>query len=226
MLSAWMHEAGHAHRIEVGLAKARKGCGLLAEGTEPSRLREVISRILRRIDLAKDAITLTTSRGAIVAWLIDTASSHTDERDCDASATAVPPDTDPAWDDAAADAVDDLHVIELPLVIKQRGVERRLMIEGPYASRYRPDQTLIDLVARAHIYLDALTAGRERQEISNSYGVHPEDLSRLLPLAFLSPRILEAILTGQQPADLTARYLTRDIELPIFWAAQHQMLGV
>lgn len=226
MLSTWMHEAGYLHCIEAGLAKARKGCGLLAEGTEPNRLREVISRLLQRIDLAKDAITLTASRSAIVAWLIDTASSHPDARDRIASATAVPTDTDPASDDAAVDATDDLHVIDQPLVIKQRGVERRLVIEGPHSSRYHPDQTLIDLVARAHLYLDALTAGRGRQEISNSYGVHPEDVSRVLPLAFLSPRILEAILTGQQPADLTARHLTRDIELPIIWAAQHQMLGV
>jgi hypothetical protein len=226
MLSTWMHEAGYLHCIEAGLAKARKGCGLLAEGTEPNRLREVISRLLQRIDLAKNAIKLTASRSAIVAWLIDTASSHPDARDRIASATAVPTDTDPASDDAAVDATDDLHVIDQPLVIKQRGVERRLVIDGPYTSRYRPDQTLIDLIARAHVYLDALTAGRERQEISNSYGVHPEDVSRLLPLAFLSPRLLEAILTGQQPADLTARYLTRDIELPIIWAAQHQMLGV
>jgi len=226
MLSTWMHEAGYLHCIEAGLAKARKGCGLLAEGTEPNCLRELISRLLQRIDLAKNAIKLTASRSAIVAWLIDTASFHPDARDRFASATAAPTDTDPASDDAAADATDDLHVIEQPLVIKQRGVERRLVIEGPHSSRYRPDQTLIDLVARAHVYLDALTAGRERQEISNSYGVHPEDVSRLLPLAFLSPRILEAILTGQQPADLTARYLTRDIDLPILWAAQNRMLGV
>jgi len=226
MLSTWMHEAGYLHCIEAGLAKARTGGGLLAEGTEPHRLREMISGLLRRIDLAKDAITLTASRSAIVAWLIDTTSSHPDARDCHASSAAVPPDTGFASDNAAADAVDDLHVIELPLVIKQRGVERRLVIEGPYASRYRPDQTLIDLIARAHVYLDALTAGRERQEVANNYGVHPEDVSRLLPLAFLSPRILEAILTGQQPADLTARYLTRDIELPILWAAQHRMVGV
>ena len=226
MLSTWMHETGYLHCIEAGLAKASKGCGLLAESAEPNRLRELISRLLRRIDLAKDAIKLTASRGAIVAWLVDTASSHTAERDCHASATAVPTDTELVSDNAAADAVDDLHVIELPLAIKQRGVERRLVIEGPHSSRYRPDQTLIDLVARAHVYLDALTGGRERQEIANSYGVHPENVSRLLPLAFLSPRILEAILTGQQPADLTARYLTRDIELPILWAAQHRMLGV
>lgn len=78
----------------------------------------------------------------------------------------------------------------------------------------------------AHIYLGALKAGGDRQEVANSYGVHPEDVSRLLPLALLSPRIREAFLTGQQPVELTARYLRPDIELPIIWAALYQMLGV
>jgi hypothetical protein len=55
----------------------------------------------------------------------------------------------------------DLHRIELPLAIRMRGVERRLVIEGQNPSRVRLDHTLIDLVARAHIYLDALAAGRE-----------------------------------------------------------------
>ena len=84
---------------------------------------------------------------------------------------------------------------------------------------------MIDLVARAHIYLGALSAGRERLEIAAQYGVHPEDVSRLLPLAFLSPHIVSAIITGHQPADLTARYLSRQIDLPLDWVAQEKLLA-
>ena len=46
-----------------------------------------------------------------------------------------------------------------------------------------------------------------------------------LSAAFLSPRIVSAIMTGQQPADLTARYLTRQIDLPLDWAAQEKLLA-
>ena len=63
-------------------------------------------------------------------------------------------------------------------------------------------------------------SGLQNGDAKSNSGVHPEGVSRVLPLAFLSPRIVEAILTGQQPADLTARHLARSIELPIGWAAR------
>jgi len=66
----------------------------------------------------------------------------------------------------------------------------------------------------------------DRLEIVNILGVRPEDVSRLLPLALLSPRILKAIPTGLQPVDLSARYLMPDLDLPVIWVALHQMLGV
>ncbi|MBL0374368.1 hypothetical protein JJB09_20340 [Rhizobium sp. KVB221] len=50
------------------------------------------------------------------------------------------------------------------------------------------------------------------------------DLSRILPLAFLSPKLTEAILTGRQPADLTLRKLTRGVEVPIEWVKQDELL--
>ena len=51
-------------------------------------------------------------------------------------------------------------------------------------------------------------------------------MSSLLPLAFLAPDIIEAIASGQQPADLTARRLIRRLDLPIAWSAQRQLLGI
>ncbi len=102
------------------------------------------------------------------------------------------------------------------------------MIEGEGASLRRPDQPLIDMIAKAHPYLEALTDGKGsgRKDVAKRFGIHPEDVSRMLPLAFLSPRIIEAILTGQQPADLSVRHLTRNIELPIAWADQDRLLGI
>jgi site-specific DNA recombinase len=48
---------------------------------------------------------------------------------------------------------------------------------------------------------------------------------RLIPLGFLSPRIVEAIAEGRQPVDLTLEALTRRIDLPLLWNAQEQTLG-
>jgi len=50
------------------------------------------------------------------------------------------------------------------------------------------------------------------------------EVSRTLPLAFLAPDIVEAILEGRQPIELTPRQLIRGI-LPCGWDDQHRRLG-
>ncbi len=47
--------------------------------------------------------------------------------------------------------------------------------------------------------------------------MYPADVSRILPLAFLAPDIVTAILDGTQPADLTAQKLKRLKDLPLDW---------
>ena len=55
-------------------------------------------------------------------------------------------------------------------------------------------------------------AKRDRQPVAH--------VSRTLPLAFLSPDIVEMILAGQQPAALTPDRLKRRQSLPIAWSEQ------
>jgi hypothetical protein len=49
---------------------------------------------------------------------------------------------------------------------------------------------------------------------------------RLIPLGFLSPRVVEVIVEGRQPPDLTVIALTRRTNLPLLWSAQEQALGL
>jgi hypothetical protein len=49
---------------------------------------------------------------------------------------------------------------------------------------------------------------------------------RLIPLGFLSPKVVQAIVEGRQPPDLTVIALTRRIDLPLLWSAQEQALGL
>jgi site-specific DNA recombinase len=46
-----------------------------------------------------------------------------------------------------------------------------------------------------------------------------------LPLACLAPTIVEAILAGRHPVDLTAQDLITLPDLPIEWSAQKAALG-
>jgi hypothetical protein len=58
------------------------------------------------------------------------------------------------------------------------------------------------------------------------YFIRVRYVRRLTRLAFLSPRIVEAIVTGHQPPELTAKALTERIELPLLWSEQEHALGV
>ena len=46
-----------------------------------------------------------------------------------------------------------------------------------------------------------------------------------LPLAFLAPSIVTAVLAGRQPADLTLKHLMYRTQLPTDWALQRRQLG-
>ena len=69
------------------------------------------------------------------------------------------------------------------------------------------------------------TAEIARQEIARQDGVDDGEISRVLPLAFLAPDIVEAIVQGRQPVALTARHLKRLKPLPASWAEQRRLLG-
>jgi hypothetical protein len=48
----------------------------------------------------------------------------------------------------------------------------------------------------------------------------------LLSLAFLAPKIVEAIAAGNQPPELTAGALAERIDLPLPWTAQEEAVGI
>jgi site-specific DNA recombinase len=115
----------------------------------------------------------------------------------------------------------------VPMRIRRRGVEMRMVVEGnPSASRV--DLPLLKVVARAWRWSDDLLSGRVRSlgEIAKRERVTGRYVRRLIRLGFLAPKIVEAIVEGRQPPELSAVSLTQRIELPLLWAAQEQALGL
>jgi site-specific DNA recombinase len=51
-------------------------------------------------------------------------------------------------------------------------------------------------------------------------------VGRLIRLAFLAPDIVEAIVEGRQPGNLTAEGVTRHIEIPLEWRSQKAALNI
>ncbi len=90
----------------------------------------------------------------------------------------------------------------------------------------RCDPALIKALARGHAWFAELATGRARslQELAKRDGISRRYIRRLVGLAFLSPRLVEAILKGQQPVELTATRLS-ELDLPLDWTEQHRLLA-
>ena len=114
----------------------------------------------------------------------------------------------------------------LPMRIKRRGVEMRLILESKDGPPAKPDAALIKAIARAHIWFDDLITGKANSltDIAAREGVTDRYVGHLIPLAFLAPGIVESILVGTQPADLTAETLIKRTEIPLDWAEQRAIL--
>jgi DNA invertase Pin-like site-specific DNA recombinase len=117
--------------------------------------------------------------------------------------------------------------ITVPVQLKRRGAEMRLVILGQKEEAKPTDETLVKLVAQAHCWFEELKTGKVGQvrDIAEREKTHPADVSRILPLAFLAPDIVTAILNGEQPVDLTPQKLKRLRDLPLDWQEQRQILG-
>ena len=115
---------------------------------------------------------------------------------------------------------------KVPLQIRRRGVETKLIVESDTSSSNQQDPQLIALVARSHRWLDQLINGEARsvRDIASHENMDRSDVSRFLPLAFLSPDIVEAIMEGRQPVELTPERLKRIGQLPHSWQRQRHIL--
>jgi len=114
----------------------------------------------------------------------------------------------------------------VPMQIRRRGVELRLVINGGARASCKTDQSLLRVVARAHCWFDDLVSGRSMVEIARRDGVGKQYVSRLMRLAFLAPEMVERVVAGRQPPELTAQALQAGrFDIPVDWAAQKRALG-
>ena len=117
---------------------------------------------------------------------------------------------------------------QIPLRVRRRGIEMRLVIGGGSGSAPRIDSTILKATARARRWFDDLVSGRAASmvEIGHREGVGKRYVSRMIRLAFLAPTIVESIAEGRQPPELTAQFLsTGRGDLPLSWQEQEKLLG-
>ena len=109
--------------------------------------------------------------------------------------------------------------------MKRRGVEMRLIIGGADAPLRKPDAALLKAIARAHRWFEELISARATSlaAIASREGVTDRYVARLIRLAFLAPKIVEAITERGEVADLK---LTPHVDLPLDWTTQKRVVGL
>ncbi|MER8626107.1 recombinase family protein [Mesorhizobium sp. M1143] len=164
--------------------------------------RSLLQKLIRRIALCQRALTIDIDCRALSEHLLDRVLSF----------------------DGGAETVS----ITCPFDIKRHGVEMRVVLSDASSNSSEPDAALIDVVQRSQLYLQQLTdgIGRSLTEIASLNATTVSEVSRLLPLAFLSPKIVSRIFVGNQPIELTAHRLSRLSGLPIAWTDQADLLGL
>ena len=85
---------------------------------------------------------------------------------------------------------------------------------------------LLTAIARSREWVSKITKDPTTsfETIAAQQGMAERHVRFLAPLAYLSPRIIEAIAEGRAPADLTVTGLVR--ALPMVWAEQERLLGL
>jgi hypothetical protein len=84
------------------------------------------------------------------------------------------------------------------------------------------------MIGNARCWFDRLVSGEVTtiRDLAHRENLSETEITRVLPLAFLAPDIVEAILAGRQPVEMTATSLRRDTNLPTDWSAQRCLLGL
>ena len=119
-------------------------------------------------------------------------------------------------------------VILVPVNFQRRG--SRKVIVSPEGNedlswKARRDYTLIKAIARAHRWKEMLATGKYASlvELSETEKINGSYLSRILRLTFLAPDIIESILDGRQPQEISLTTLLEPF--PNLWHEQRQQFG-
>lgn len=112
-----------------------------------------------------------------------------------------------------------------PGFVAVKGIIHSPSERRPTLKAESPD-ALLTAIAKARRWINDLRQGRNSSfaEIARQEGQVERHIRLLAPLAFVSPRIVSAIVEGTVPADLTVTGLAR--ALPRSWAEQDQRVGL
>jgi site-specific DNA recombinase len=171
------------------------GCQLQDDRLEEKQA--VAQTIIDRVDLSSSLVTITLNRQAFARHL----------------------ELIPAEDQGPI-------TIDVPVRLQRRGVETKLIIENSQSKVRDINLELCNMVAQAHHWFDQLSSGEVAtvREIATNERVNEHEITRVLHLAFLSPKIVGSIFNGRQGEEITVHRLRRLSSIPYDWTEQANLL--
>jgi site-specific DNA recombinase len=117
-------------------------------------------------------------------------------------------------------ASEDLIILKADAKLRRCGGEVRLLLAEAGQNRARPVLSLVRAVARAHDWMDRILRGEipNQRALAKATGFDERYISRIIPLAFLAPDIIEAVLDGKQDPNLSLEKCVGKI--PFEWSQQ------
>ena len=125
-------------------------------------------------------------------------------------------------------AAPETMTVRVPTTFRKRGGRKQVIAPDGHPSwappRARIDNTMIKALARAFRWRRLLEAGRfgTIKEIAAAEKINESYVSRVLRLTLLAPEIVEMILNGRQPTEMTLLMLMGPF--PAEWERQRWRL--
>ena len=170
----------------------------------PEQLRQLVRAVVVRITVAPDALVIALNKGALRSLLLP-----------GASASPQP-------------AEEDLIALRIQARLQRRGRSVRLVVtpHADSATAVPEDQALIEVLAQGQRWFEQWLRGEvaSLRAIAQSAGKSERHVSQVIRAAFLAPDLVEALLQGRRPAQLTVRGVMS--ELPFDWNEQRRRFGL
>ena len=112
-------------------------------------------------------------------------------------------------------------ILSLPVTLILTGLAMRLIQQDGKRATQHANQSMIDLLVQARRWWAQLSDGAsDIPTIARAEGINDSWITRVVRLNFLSPEIVTAILSGEQPAALNPSALSNSGTLPPRWDEQ------
>jgi site-specific DNA recombinase len=157
----------------------------------PAARREAVLKLVRRVVVSEPDLNVQVKLSAILP------ESH------------ATPRTEP-------------HRLKVPIELIRRSGEMAIVVAGGTRDDAKPDAVLVKNIARGFAWFEQLSSGTTEtiESIARSEYVTGRYVSRMIELAFLSPDLVESVLSGKRAVRASAERIARQIDLPSSWSEQ------